>query len=230
MSDKKSEKKKDAGSGHGGGGGDIMRDLYIFIAIMIVVYISINITPVNFNTLLSGAVFKDLFLYATGRIPIPDSFEPILIGIKSVLTVFGIFLFGAVIWVKLRAGEVHHKEHAMFEPIHVEEEEAKEKSIQWQIVLNHLESENPAEWKLAILEADNMLDDILEHNGYQGESLGEKLKSINPAELKSYQEAWEAHKVRNQVAHEGSNMDFSRKIARDTIYKFEKVFKELGYI
>ena len=92
-------------------------------------------------------------------------------------------------------------------------------------------SESPAEWKLAILEADNMLDSILESEGYRGESIGEKLKVVDPGDLASYNDAWEAHKVRNQIAHEGAaTMDFSKKMARDTITKFEKVFKELGYI
>ena len=230
MSDPKPA-KKDAGGDHGGGGGlDIMTEFYIFLAIMAVVFISARITPITYSSIVSGEAPKEIFAYLTGSLSLPDSYQPLLGSLRNIFTVLGLVLFGLIIWVKLRHNEVHHKDHHMFEPIHVDEEEAKEKSIQWQIVLNHLESENPAEWKLAILEADNMLDEILEDSGYQGESLGEKLKSINPAELKTYQDAWEAHKVRNQVAHEGSNMDFSRKIARDAVYKYEQVFKEMGYI
>ena len=103
--------------------------------------------------------------------------------------------------------------------------------VQWQVVLNHLNAETPAEWKLAILEADNMLDEILEAEGYRGESIGDRLKAMDPGSLRSYSDVWEAHKVRNRIAHEGAaTMDFSKKEARDTIGKFEKVFKELGYI
>ena len=54
---------------------------------------------------------------------------------------------------------------------------------------------------------------------------------MDPGSLRSYSDVWEAHKVRNRIAHEGAaTMDFSKKEARDTIGKFEKVFKELGYI
>lgn len=229
MSDKKPE-KKDAGGGHGGGGDTAMRDLYIFLGVLAVIYISVNITPITLDTVTTGVAFKELFLFITGKVPMPDSFQPFLLTLENIATVIGLVLLALIFWVKLRGAEVHHKEHELFAPIHVEETEAKEKAMQWKIVLNHLASANPAEWKLAILEADNMLDEILEDNGYQGESLGEKLKSMNPGELKSYQDVWDAHKVRNQVAHEGSAMDFSRKIARDTINKYEKVFKELGYL
>jgi hypothetical protein len=98
-------------------------------------------------------------------------------------------------------------------------------------VLNHANAENPAEWKIAILEADNMLDQILEAEGCRGDSVGEKLKAMDPTDLLSYSDAWEAHKVRNQIAHESAvTMNLSKKTIRETIGKFEKVFKEFGYI
>ena len=226
------DKKPDAG-GHGapsGGGSDAMRDLYIFLVVIVLVGIGFYVTPVTLDTLSSGAVFKGMWAYILDATSKPDLFQVLLADARNIFTIVGLVLFGAIVWVKLRYKEVHHKDHKMFEPIHIEEIEAKEKTVQWQIVLNHLASENPAEWKLGVMEADNMLDEILELSGYRGESLGEKLKSMDPSELKTYNEAWEAHKVRNQIAHEGSNMDFSKKIARDAIVKFEKVFKELGFL
>ena len=46
-------------------------------------------------------------------------------------------------------------------------------------VLTHIASPNPNDWKLAIIEADIILDDALKQYGYVGNSLGEKLKSIS---------------------------------------------------
>lgn len=206
---------------------DLMRDLVIVVVVVGFVYWGGSAVPITWESITSGAFFVALFHYIVGLGP---DLGNTWIGLQSFLIMVAIFLLGAIFWVKARGAHEHHVDHEKFAPIHTEEIEAKEKSIQWQIVLNHLNSENPAEWKLGILEADNMLDAILEESGYRGVSLGEKLKSIDPGDLASYQDAWEAHKIRNQIAHEGSSMELSKKTARDTVARFEKVFKELGFL
>lgn len=207
------------------------KGLVIVGVIVLVMYIGSNITPVTVETVSSGTVFqgivKNILIYIESVTPSRASF----MWIEITLVVLALVFFALIIWFALREQEIHREEDEKYAPIHVEEIEAKEKLVQWQVVLNHVNSESTAEWKLGILEADNMLDEILELEGYQGESIGEKLKAMDPADLASYSDAWEAHKVRNQIAHEGAaTMDFSKKLARDTLLKFENVFKELGYI
>ncbi len=92
----------------------------------------------------------------------------------------------------------------------------------------HLESQNPNDWKLAIIEADIILDDTLKRQGYAGPTLGDRLKSISPEALHSIRDAWDAHMVRNKIAHAGADFVLTQKIARETIMQYERVFKELG--
>ncbi len=76
-----------------------------------------------------------------------------------------------------------------------------------------------------------MLDEILEDQGYVGETVAEKLKLMTPSRIGSYDDVWDAHKVRNQIAHGGAiDMELTKKTARDTIAKFENAFKDLGYL
>ena len=93
---------------------------------------------------------------------------------------------------------------------------------------SHTESSNPNDWKLAIIEADILLDDLLKQRGYAGISLGDRLKSISPSVLHSLDDAWQAHKVRNQIAHAGADFVLTQKIARETIMMYKRVFAELG--
>lgn len=93
---------------------------------------------------------------------------------------------------------------------------------------NHIDSTNPNDWKLAIIEADIILDDVLKHQGYAGTSLGERLRSISPATLASLDDAWQAHKVRNQIAHAGADFILTQKLARETINQYKRVFVEFG--
>lgn len=93
---------------------------------------------------------------------------------------------------------------------------------------NHIDSSNPNDWKLAIIEADIILDDVLKHQGYVGTSLGERLRSISPSALSSLDDAWQAHKVRNQIAHAGADFILTQKLARETINQYQRVFVEIG--
>lgn len=95
-------------------------------------------------------------------------------------------------------------------------------------VLKHAESENPNDWKLAIIEADIVLDETLKQRGYAGASLGERLKSVSPSQLASLNDAWEAHKVRNRIAHEGADFVLTKRIAQETIGRYQRVFGEFG--
>jgi len=92
----------------------------------------------------------------------------------------------------------------------------------------HTESTNPNDWKLAIIEADILLDDLLKQRGYAGISLGDRLKGISPSVLHSLDDAWQAHKVRNQIAHAGADFVLTQKIARETIMMYKRIFDELG--
>ena len=100
----------------------------------------------------------------------------------------------------------------------------------WQKVLAHINSTNPSDWKLAILECDIMLADILEKMGYMQPSIGEKLKSIEPSDFTNIENAWEAHKIRNAIAHEGSDFLINEREAKRVIGLYETVFREFEYI
>lgn len=93
-------------------------------------------------------------------------------------------------------------------------------------VLLHTESDNPNDWKLAIIEADIILDEVLKQRGYSGNSLGERLKSISPSQLESLNSAWEAHKVRNRIAHDGADFVLTKRMVQETVANYQRVFAE----
>lgn len=102
-------------------------------------------------------------------------------------------------------------------------------AVKWQRIQELMNSQNPNDWKTAILEADTMLLDVLTGLGYQGDGVGEKLKRIQPGEMKSIDDAWEAHKMRNQIAHT-AGFQLDHHVALKTIHHFRKVFEEFFYI
>lgn len=215
---------------HAEGHGDALRDLWIFLAVLALAIIGTYVTTVNLDTLANGSVIVGVAQFVASWWNSWALSGPAVAAFKSLCSWLTVFFIGGSFFFYLKGRSVHHAEHHKYEPLDPTTLEPRTENTQWQIVLDHMNSGNPAEWKLAILEADNMLLEVLDQSGYPGESLGEKLKAINPQSLASYNDAWEAHKIRNQVAHEGAAMDFSQRIAREAIAKFEHVFKELGVI
>lgn len=103
-------------------------------------------------------------------------------------------------------------------------------NTRWQEVEQHLDSNNPNDWKLAIIEADVMLEEMLNDIGYAGATIGEKLKSASPNNFQTLDDAWKAHKVRNQIAHSGSDFVLTKRAAQDTITMYRRVFQEFGVV
>ncbi len=100
----------------------------------------------------------------------------------------------------------------------------------WAHVRELIESQNESDWRQAIIEADIILDDMLTQLGYPGDTVGEKLKAVDPARFHTLNEAWDAHKVRNDIAHQGSAYPLTDHLAYRTILHYENVFREHGEI
>jgi hypothetical protein len=99
----------------------------------------------------------------------------------------------------------------------------------WANIQGLIRSYNANDWKQAIMEADIMLDDMLKKMGYQGKSIGDRLKTVESADFMTLDEAWEAHKFRNRIAH-GSSYVLTKDEAERVIKMYEKVFSEFFYV
>ena len=81
------------------------------------------------------------------------------------------------------------------------------------------------------MEADIILEEMLEKMGYvKGETIGDKLKTIEKSDFTSLDQAWEAHKIRNMIAHEGTDYILTEREAKRVVGLYEQVFKEFRYI
>ncbi len=105
-----------------------------------------------------------------------------------------------------------------------------EPNPRWKIVIDHINALEAEKWKMAILEADIILDDLLDRLHLPGDNIGEKLKAVEPSDFATIEEAWEAHKIRNAIAHEGSDFLINQREAKRVVGLYEKVFNEFEII
>ncbi|MFZ1075488.1 MAG: hypothetical protein WAN50_03890 [Minisyncoccia bacterium] len=138
--------------------------------------------------------------------------------------------FATIIYCSVRLFELRHNEEEYYRTLITTPEEEEASVSRWKHITALAAGTSPSEWREAIIEADIMLEDELVRYGCTGIGVGEKLKSPRAAGLATLQDAWEAHKVRNQIAHEGSAFNLSDTIAQRTIQRYENVFRELKAI
>ncbi len=147
--------------------------------------------------------------------------------IGYIISVIGLFV---IIYSTVRLFELREREEKYYSTVLVSPEAPGGAHPRWEHIQSLVEDASPSAWREAIIEADIMLDDMLTQQGYVGEGVGEKLKAADPGHFKTLQDAWEAHKVRNQIAHEGSSFDLTESLTRRTIARFESVLHEFKVI
>ncbi|MCB9805842.1 hypothetical protein H6775_01640 [Candidatus Nomurabacteria bacterium] len=115
-------------------------------------------------------------------------------------------------------------------PVFFENKKGKPKNERWEHVQSLVHSRNESDWRQAIMEADIILDSMLERMGYDGDSVGEKLKKIEESDFLTLNKAWDAHRVRNKIAHSGINFYLDKNEAERVVKLYKEVFEEFYYI
>lgn len=100
----------------------------------------------------------------------------------------------------------------------------------WGEVEKNINSANPSDWRIAIVDADIMLGMILTRQGYEGSTIGDQLKAVNKDDMLTLQDAWDAHKVRNDIAHGGTSFQLNDRQAKATVALYKKVFSEFYHM
>jgi hypothetical protein len=156
-----------------------------------------------------------------------------LIGLIS--GILSVFCIGIITYTLVRAKELRQDEKERINKAIADslfKKKQKERSVdpRWHYVLNLVESLNPSDWRVAVIEADSMLEEFLRDKNLTGETLNDLLKDAQGSGYQYVEDAWKAHVIRNQIAHEGSDFAFNQNEARRAIKMYENFFEELGVI
>ena len=156
----------------------------------------------------------------------------ILVMFAYLIALFGITItiYAVVRLIEISNEEFSHLKHAIADATERQRARDSGKNTRWQHVEELMNTDDSGSWRLAIIEADSILEDALDARGITGDSIGEKLKNSTPGDLSSLQAAWDAHQTRNRIAHEGSEYDLTPRDARRAFQSYEIVLKELGFI
>lgn len=160
-----------------------------------------------------------------------DTLTDIWIIFSFIMTIVCLILASIFIYSVLRLRQVRKEEEEYYNSaIAVADDAEAYTNTRWELIEQLGDSPNETDWRQAIIEADILLDGMLTTQGYIGISVGDKLKQVEPSDFNTLQQAWDAHKVRNSIAHEGSNFTLTHREAKDTLRNYEQVFREFFFI
>ncbi len=152
--------------------------------------------------------------------------SPLKIIIMAVIILMGI----GIVYAYIRLHELEKKDAERMSKYFIRPVPQKRTNDRWDKVSALFQSANEADWRLGIMEADVMLDEMTLALGYKGETLGERLKQIEQSDFPMLQPAWQAHLLRNKIAHEGMGYNLSHQEAWRGYKLFEAVFRSAGFI
>jgi hypothetical protein len=104
----------------------------------------------------------------------------------------------------------------------------EEYQTHWLNIEQAVQKDNPPTFKIAILEADKLVDKAMIELGVVGNTFADRLKKSGP-KFSSVQSLWHAHKLRNQIAHEaGFSVNYDQ--TKRALNNFRQALKDLGAV
>ena len=99
----------------------------------------------------------------------------------------------------------------------------------WQKILSRLIKSDEANLRLALIEADNLFDELLKQMRIPGESMADRLRYVDSSQVPNIDEIWRAHKLRNVMVH-NHEYPITRNEMEFGVKAYEKALKELDFI
>lgn len=103
---------------------------------------------------------------------------------------------------------------------------AKKSDKDWMKIIRRLDSGLESEYKISVIEADNLLSKILQNMGFGGATLEEQLGKLTSATLPSIEEVREIHNVRNKIVRD-PDFKLTEDDVRKTLAVYEKALTDL---
>lgn len=158
---------------------------------------------------------------------IHPEFTGILLYLKIIFILISSFFLLAVIILLLKTSWARYRyleeitEFITFRPFGV-----KETFKHWNKIIKRLETDRESEYKLAVIEADGLLDSVLKRMRYKGDSFSQRLEQIDPSVLPNLEEVWKVHKTRNNIVHDPDYL-LTLDQAKRVLEVYEKTLRNL---
>jgi hypothetical protein len=137
------------------------------------------------------------------------------------------FLYAAAELFAMRTNFVFDPRKASHGHKKTESHSPKEDTNAWDTIKDKVKVGTPEAIRLAIIEADGFVDNILKKKGYEGDTFADRLSKVNPSGMDSIDDLWASHRLRNEIVHT-PGFSISAANAEEAIHHYEAFLKEIG--
>ena len=138
-----------------------------------------------------------------------------------------LFLFGTVYIIR-KTNYLELKKEQFWESLGKDYASRHRSLMVWKQIQQRMQSADQNNWKLAVLEADHILNEILKMSGYLG-TMDEKLPKLETEQLANIEDVKRAHLFRDKIANDPA-VDIKQEEAKEVISVYERSFRELNLI
>lgn len=127
----------------------------------------------------------------------------VFVVIRAIFIAFSVILLGAIIYFLKKTSYMKVMFwQDMVELFSFKPYGSAKVAKDWKKTIKRLDTGVESEYKLAIIEADAMLDFILKRMGYSGDSLGVRLKQLTKVQVSNIEAVKAAHEMRNNIVRD----------------------------
>ncbi len=151
-----------------------------------------------------------------------------LFGIKLVFIAFSIFFFCAIIWFYVNSSYIQYQFlQDTVEFLSWQSFGSREVNRKWESIMKGIKSGTESEYKLAVIEADDFLYQVLEEKDFEGDTLEELIVKAGSRRIQHYDEILEAHRVRNAIVYDTSYR-LETETAEKILANYESAIKSIA--
>ena len=97
----------------------------------------------------------------------------------------------------------------------------------WQVIMKKFSMGSSDSIRVAIIEADSLVDEALKQRNIQGDHFADRLEKLDAEEFRTLDRLWNAHRIRNDLAHTPGFV-LTAHDAKSVLESYEAFLKELG--
>ncbi|MEK7061821.1 MAG: hypothetical protein AAB957_01020 [Patescibacteria group bacterium] len=154
--------------------------------------------------------------------------QDMLFPVKLIFIFFTIFFLSAIVYFMANSSYLKYKFlEDITEFISYQAYGIREIANRWKKIKKRIENGAESEYKLALIEADDFLNEMLEDRGFTGKNFEELVNNAGKIVLPNLDEILSAHEVRNSIVYDPDyKIDIDR--VKEVLSIYEATTKNIG--
>lgn len=151
--------------------------------------------------------------------------------VKIILGIYATVLFVDIVLLLIQrglSGNVRETLTGMNVPVALTSKKSKTKK-RWEEIRQKMAAGTQNGYKIAVIEADDFIGELVAGLGYAGSNFGERLANVPEGQIANIEGMREAHSVRNRIIHDDKFV-LSKEEAEGVLTQYEEFLKSFQVI